>query len=434
MRHYCTYFDGNYLTRGLALHQSLMRHAGSFELTVLCMDKAAETALRKKALPGVRLLPLAELVAQYPELDAARGNRTNLEFYFTCTSWLMQHLLPGIPAGELLTYLDADLYFFASPEKIHDEIGSAPIAITPHRFPLSLAHLERYGKFNVGWVSLRNNATGMACAKDWGEKCADWCFNLLEDDRYADQKYLDAWESRFPGTISITNPGVNAAPWNIKECAVTSKGDAVHIGPHALIFYHFHALVHLGRQLYDPGLHRYDSPLTPGLRDLVYQPYLRQLQGDADPEETPELLPPARADDPRSGLAIAHLLQHLQASELDRAQRLSSIEENMSATKQTIDYLKKVEADRDKARAALDDTVAYLKSVERDSAARLESIHVLQDKLKSAYADHEHNVAYIARIHAELAAHVSVIEGKDAIIATLNEQLRLATERRPAGS
>ena len=53
---------------------------------------------------------------------------------------------------------------------------------------------------------------GLACAADWADKCAAWCFNQLEPDRYADQKYLDAWTGQFPGTVSLMHPGINAAP------------------------------------------------------------------------------------------------------------------------------------------------------------------------------------------------------------------------------
>jgi hypothetical protein len=292
MRHFCTYFDANYLTRGLALHRSLAAHAGEFELVVLCMDEAVETALRQKNLPQVRVLPVADLVAQSPALAAARTDRTKLEFYFTCTSWLMQHLLPQIPPGELLTYLDADLYFFSSPQLVYDEIGRASIAITPHRFPPSLAHLERYGKYNVGWVSLRNDATGRACAADWADKCAIWCFNLLEVDRYADQKYLDAWVTRFPDTVSLSHPGINVAPWNIKDAVITVGKQGLRINKQPLIFYHFHALVHLARQLYDASLHKYDAVMTPALREQVYQPYLRLLQDSLTAGESPDVLPP----------------------------------------------------------------------------------------------------------------------------------------------
>ncbi len=461
MRYFCTYFDQNYLTRGLALHRSLVEHAGDFELVVLCMDAETESALRTRALPHLRLLPVAELTRRYPALAAAQSDRTKLEFYFTCTSWLMRHLLGQLPAGELLTYLDADLYFFSSLQPIYDEIGAASVAITPHRFPASLAHLERYGKFNVGWVSLRHDPTGETCAADWSTKCAEWCFNLLEADRYADQKYLDAWTEKFPGTLSLQNPGINAAPWNIRDCAITGGKQGVRLNKRPLIFYHFHALQHLGRQLYDPGLHKYDATVTPGLREQVYLPYLKLLQEPGSGAgESPDIVPPARTDDPRSGLALNHLLATLQAAELDRAARLVGLEKNRvaalqaieearaaaraarAATKQTIGFLREVEQDRDESQramakfqqdardayAATQQTVGFLREVEADSAERLKSINFLQEKLKTAYADHEHNVAYIQRLDAEIQAHVKIAAERDAVIAGLNEQLRTTGE------
>ncbi len=458
MRYFCTYFDQNYLTRGLALHRSLLEHAGKFELVVLCMDAATDVDLAARALPYVRLLPVAELTAQYPALAAAQRDRTKLEFYFTCTSWLMRHLLPKLPAGKLLTYLDADLYFFSSLQPIYDEIGSSSVAITPHRFPASLAHLERYGKFNVGWVSFRHDATGEACAADWASKCAEWCFNLLESDRYADQKYLDAWTEKFSGTVNLQHRGINAAPWNIKGCTFSAAKGAIRINKQPLIFYHFHSLVHLGRQLYDPSLHKYDVAVTPGLRELVYQPYLKLLQApSSDPAESPDVVPPTRADDPRSGLALTHLLTVLQAAELDRAARLVGLEKNRQAalqaieearasardarlaTKQTIGFLREVEKNRDETRqamekfqqdafAAMQQTLGYLREVEADSAERLKSINFLQEKLKTAYSDHEHNVAYMQRMEAEIQAHVKIAAERDAMIAGLNEQLRQDTE------
>jgi GT2 family glycosyltransferase len=450
MRYFCTYFDRNYLSRGLALYRSLLAHAGSFELTVLCMDAEVESILREKSLPQVRLLPVDGLTEKHPTLAAARSDRTKLEFYFTCTPWLMRHLLPQLPASELLTYLDSDLYFFGSPQPVYDEIGTASIAITPHRFPASLAHLERYGKFNVGWVSLRHDPTGLACAADWADRCAAWCFNLLETDRYADQKYLDAWPTRFPGTVSLMHPGVNAAPWNVKGCTFSAGKPGVRVNRRPLIFYHFHALVQVENQLYDPSLHKYDATMTPGLRQLVYLPYLQQLLDGTAEAGTPDVLPPVRADDQRNGPAMTHLLDHLRASELDRAARLFAIEktraaalqaiadyreaakEARAATKRTADFLHEVEEDRAtqirQLKSDLHKTVAYLQEVEADSAERLKSINFLQEKLKQAYADHEHNVAYMKGLEAEIQAHVKVSAEKDTILAGLNEQLRVALE------
>ena len=434
MRYFCTYFDSNYLARGLALYRSLAAHAGEFELVVLCLDEKTETVLRGKALPQVRLLPVAELIGRSPRLAACQADRNKLEFYFTCAPWLMLQVLPTLPAGEILNYVDADLFFFSSPEPIFAEIGAASIAITPHRFPAVLAHLERYGKFNVGWVSLRHDATGLACAADWAEKCATWCFNIHEPKRYANQGYADAWPQQFPGTVSLTHPGANVAPWNIRDASLTDEPPGVRINRQPLIFYHFHALTHLGDELYDPYLDRYDAMLTPALRELVYLPYLKQLQNGGPPASAPpDLLPLTRPGDPRGHPGTKHLLARLREAEFDRDKRLEGIENSRAATDQTVAYLRLVEQDRDLARAEHEQTIAYLRAVEKDSAERLAALLHHQEKLKTANADLDRNVAYLKLLEAEIAAHVKVSADKDAIIASLAQQLRSATAARPAG-
>ncbi len=87
-------------------------------------------------------------------------------------------------------------------------------------------------------------------------------------------------------------------------------------------------------------------------------------------------------------------------------------------------------AERD---AAIKETLGYLRAVEEDSENRLKSIHFYQDKLKQAYADHEHNVAFIQRQDENLQAHVKMVHERDARIAALNEQLRIALEGRAPG-
>ena len=44
-RVYCTYFDHNYLSRGLALYHSLQRHAPGARLWVLCLSEACHRIL-----------------------------------------------------------------------------------------------------------------------------------------------------------------------------------------------------------------------------------------------------------------------------------------------------------------------------------------------------------------------------------------------------
>ena len=53
MFYFCSYFDSNYLSKGLALYRSLVRHAVPFRLWVLCFDDLAYETLRRLALAEV---------------------------------------------------------------------------------------------------------------------------------------------------------------------------------------------------------------------------------------------------------------------------------------------------------------------------------------------------------------------------------------------
>jgi hypothetical protein len=149
-------------------------------------------------------------------------------------------------------------------------------ASKPHRFPPELACLERCGRYNVGWVSFRNDATGLSCAQWWRARCLEWCYDRLENGRYADQRYLDEWPTRFEGVRTLEHKGANLAPWNVSQYTLSYRSNAVWVDDDPLVFYHFHGLRRSG-VVVDPQLWNYHAKLTRTLRENVYRPYLRCL-------------------------------------------------------------------------------------------------------------------------------------------------------------
>ena len=275
-RHYCTYFDHRYLARGLALRASLAEHAPGSQLWVLCLSAECEAALRSLALADVHLIPLAELEAADPQLAASRGNRTLVEYYFTCSPCLPRHILASQPHVEAITYLDSDLFFFASPEPIFAEIADAAIAITPHRFPANrAATMERYGRYNVGWLTFGRSQAAVACLDWWRERCIEWCHDRLEGERFADQKYLDQFEARFESVHVIRHPGANLAPWNLANHRVGGPPATVDGMP--VVFFHFHGVKQIAPRWFDTHLDGYKIRLQAPVRDAIYAPYLRYL-------------------------------------------------------------------------------------------------------------------------------------------------------------
>ncbi len=279
MRHYCTYFDRNYLGRGLALHQSLMTHAQPFQLHILCFDDFTFSYLSRRRLPNVHPIALAKFEKGDEPLLSAKANRSRVEYYFTCTPSLPLFLMRQMPEADMITYLDADLYFFRDPEPMFEELGSRSILIIGHRFPESLRHMEASnGIYNVGWVTFRSDAAGRQCLQWWRQQCLEWCSDKVEKGQFGDQKYLDDWPTRFPNVVVSRIPGANVAPWNVGRFRIEcDAAGAALIDSNPLLFYHFHNLRLLGPRLFYPGLDYYLAPINTALRTRIYAPYLKAL-------------------------------------------------------------------------------------------------------------------------------------------------------------
>ena len=277
MRYFCTYFDCHYLARGLVLYDSLKRHCSEFKLWTLCLDEQSYAALAKLGLPEINLLRLQDLERDDAPLRQAKTNRSLLEYYFTCTPALPLFVLNQHPDVDLITYVDADLYFFSDVQPLFDEIGNNSIAIIAHRFTEAFRKWEWNGIYNVGWVTFRRDANGLACLEWWRERCIEWCYDRVEDNRFADQKYLDDWPTRFQNVVVLQNKGANLAPWNIGNYQVTLRDGAIFVDDQRLIFFHFHAFKQLSGWIYDTQLAKYKVVPSKVVVRKIFAPYVREV-------------------------------------------------------------------------------------------------------------------------------------------------------------
>ena len=276
-RVYCTYFDHNYLSRGLALHRSLRRHAPDCCLWVLCLSAECYRILAALDLPGIVPVRLEDFEEADPELAATRAGRTIVEYYFTCSPAWMLYVLARETDAEWVTYLDGDLYFFASPEVVYDELKDAAVAIIPHRYAPNLERRRSFGTYNVGWVGMRNDPDSIAVIKWWRERCIEWCHDYVDGGRYADQGYLDSF-SKLSGRVRvIENIGANLAPWNIANYRIDMRGDRVTIDATPLVFFHFQGL-RKGWRWFIFNSHRiFGAPFSATTRNHIYRPYVDEL-------------------------------------------------------------------------------------------------------------------------------------------------------------
>jgi len=277
---FCTHFDKNYIPYGLTLLESLNNTAVDFTLHITCMDNYTFDYLSKLKLSNVKLYKIHDLESNIEGLRTAKKNRNKVEYFFTCSPATCKNILMKNPNITSITYLDSDLYFFSSPKVIFDEIKESSVAIVEHRFHWITKRQIKYGRFNVGWVTFRNDKEGNSCLDLWLKDCLNWCYQKVEKDRFGDQKYLDKWPKLFKNLKIIDNIGANAAIWNVKNYKWSLKDDKILLNNIPLVFYHFANIHQIDSQRYNTNLSRVLMPLNGVLKNNVYKVYLNNLNNN----------------------------------------------------------------------------------------------------------------------------------------------------------
>lgn len=283
MNHYCVFFSDAYFIKGIALYRSLLTHETSpFKLWIMCLGTKSYEKLTSSRLVNTSIISLSELERFDPELMACKTTRSEYEYYASCKASMMLYILKNNSLIDRITYLDADLYSFGNLGDYFATIAASSIALTPHRYTLTDSSSFDRGIYNAGWISIKSDEAGLMCLEWWRNQVIEWCFNRIEDGKYADQKYLDSFPLKFCNFISVGHIGINAAPWNVKGLNFRSENGKIFIDGAPLLVYHFHGLIKISKRLYDSGTSNYSAPLKSKLNKHVYTPYIEMLNEVAD--------------------------------------------------------------------------------------------------------------------------------------------------------
>ena len=268
MEHYVTIFDSLFLPQGLALHESLVRHAGEFTLWVICMDERARDFLEAQGDESLR--PISVTDVETPELLAVKPGRTRAEYCWTMTPFAPIAVFERAPEVRRVTYIDADVCLLRSPAPIFEEFDQSgkAVLITDHAYDAEYDSSALSGQYCVQFMTFVRGVSEPVRSW-WQNRCIEWCFNRLEGGKLGDQKYLDDWPVRF-GTLVHVLGQLDAilAPWNARRFPYSRA-----------IAWHFHGLRLLrgGRVL----LHRaYSVPRI--VDEVIYLPYVMTLKANAD--------------------------------------------------------------------------------------------------------------------------------------------------------
>jgi hypothetical protein len=281
MFHFATYFDRNYLSRGLVLYHSIKENLDDFELYVLCLDQYTLQYFRQGAnnFPEIKIISLEEIESEDRELEFSKRNRSLIEYYFTLSPCLPLYLLQKYQLSHICS-LDADIMFYSSPKPLFDYLNAYSIVITPHKFSKQIVSFEEYGTYNVSFQIFKNDKTGLNCLQKWRKQCIEWCFDILDakNNRYADQKYLDEWLCLYPNKVKPLDDDISGlAPWNINNFSLTYKNKTFFSNRQKLIFYHFHSFKILASNWASHAFSKYKVIKQPVL-DSLYLLYWKKVE------------------------------------------------------------------------------------------------------------------------------------------------------------
>jgi hypothetical protein len=234
-------------------------------------------------LPALKPVPLREFETN--ALLRVKQERSRAEYCWTCTPHVVRHALDTF-CQAAVTYVDADIFFYRSPSLLLEELdhSGGSILLTEHRFSPGYERGIVKGRFCVQFMTFKADVRGNTALDWWGDRCLEWCYSHMEDGKFGDQKYLDDWMTRFPGTHVLNHRGGGVAPWNIGRYELLPGN-----GPPCfreketghcfeLVFYHFHFL-----RRYLNGFLDFGHYLLPGdLKSMVYRPYLIALETAGD--------------------------------------------------------------------------------------------------------------------------------------------------------
>ena len=273
MHNFCTLFDSNYLSRGVALYNSLLASGEEFMLYIFCFDDVSYRTLTGMKLENAVPVSLDEF--ETAELKRVKKDRSAGEYCWTCTSQVIGYALEAFSLPEI-TYLDADLYFFDGPSVLLEEFeeSGASVLLTEHRYSPEYDQSAESGIYCVQFITFRSDERGMSALRWWRDRCLEWCYARVEDGKFGDQKYLDDWQVRFAGVHVLRHAGGGVAPWNVQQYRITADGERLMADAWPLVFFHFHNYRRYESGEHDLGAYRLSREVV----DLLYRPYVKALE------------------------------------------------------------------------------------------------------------------------------------------------------------
>ena len=277
----CTLFNINYIDKGLTLYESLEKVSKDFELYVLAMDDECYHILKDLNYNYLRPISLDKF--ENEQLKIAKSNRPFSEYCWTCSSSLLKYIFETFNPDNC-TYVDADMYFYADPKILVEEMyeRNCTVLVVGHRFSWYEKELSKIvGRYCVEFNTFSNEPRALALLHKWYSQCLEACYRRNDGIHYGDQMYIDKWCDDYDFVCETQNFGAGVAPWNIQQYKLQKSSlNEIKIRCRSkifnLVFYHFENLQYIDKKHVYVNTY-YSWGVDDNLVKLLYKPYLESI-------------------------------------------------------------------------------------------------------------------------------------------------------------
>jgi len=228
-----------YLPKALVLAESLLQQGGP-KLKIVLFDK--KTAFDHPADMS-ELLWIEDL--EFERWRELAFRYDIVEYSTSLKPYIAQSLLKSYRS---VVFLDPDTKLFAPLALIFEEMGTAPILLTPHHTTPqpdteqeSDLPMMRFGSFNLGFFAVNDSEEGLRFLNWWNKRCVEYSYMESQFGLSTDQKWVTIAPCFFPGLKVSFHLGFNMAAWNTFERSlskVPAGGYRVN-DRYPLVFFHF---------------------------------------------------------------------------------------------------------------------------------------------------------------------------------------------------
>ncbi len=197
-------FAYNYLDRAKVMAKSLRRHHPDWQIWGVVPDRRPEGLPASALAPFDRVIEAASLgIPDFP----AWMFRHDLIEAATAVKGRVLRLILSQPGVTRAVYLDPDMALFAPIEPLLASPDGPAIVLTPHQLAANTLRATvdenerttmRYGVYNLGFLSVANDAVGREFATWWSDRLDEACYDATEIGLFTDQKYCDLVPGLFP--------------------------------------------------------------------------------------------------------------------------------------------------------------------------------------------------------------------------------------------